>query len=189
MSAKKQWIVPIAIPKEYSKEFRTAIGQTIVEFIRDRSDKSLDKNNKPFPKYTKQYMKSLDFRVSGKSKKVDLKLSGDMLAAIEVLSSKPGEIKIGFKKGIENDKAEGNIIGSYGKPKGSPSKARDFLGITKKDLENKILSQFPLDENQELNEEILRLAREGKDKQLNKLRAEDKDNAILISFAKDLYGK
>jgi hypothetical protein len=189
MSAHKQWVVPIEIPKAYSSEFRKAIGQSIVEYIRERSDKGLDKNNKSFPKYSIPYTKSLDFKVSGKSKKVDLKLSGDMLAALQVISDKPGEIRIGYKKGIENDKAEGNIIGSYGRPKGNGTKARDFLGITSKDLKSKVLKDFPLEIINKETEEMLRLAREGKDKELNNLDVKSKDQKIIIKLAKGLYNE
>jgi hypothetical protein len=74
-------------------------------------------------------MKSLDFANAGKSGKVDLQLSGDMLAAMRLLRESKGEIVIGFDRGSpENAKAEGNILGSYG---GEPNRkrARDFLGI------------------------------------------------------------
>jgi len=116
---------------------RLAIANEVKDFIIERTqDKHLDKNNRPFPKYSKEYERSLNFRLGGKSSAVDLTLSGDMLAAIEVLENKKGKITIGYKKGTENDKAEGNIIGSYGKPSGDPKKARDFLGITDKDFKN-----------------------------------------------------
>ncbi len=75
-------------------------------------------------------MASLDFKNSGKSKHVDLQLSGDMLAALSLLSHKSGEITIGFENGtLENDKAEGNILGTYGQKSPIPGKKRDFLGI------------------------------------------------------------
>jgi len=57
-----------------------------------------------------------------------------MLAALQLLDNGRGEIVIGYEAGTEeNDRAEGNILGSYG---GSPnaSKARDFLGIESKKL-------------------------------------------------------
>jgi len=119
---------------------RLAIANEVKDFIIERTqDKHLDKNNQPFKPasgYSKSYKNSLDFRLGGKTNAIDLTLSGDMLAAMEVLENKKGKITIGYKKGTENDKAEGNIIGSYGKPSGDPKKARDFLGITDKDFKN-----------------------------------------------------
>ncbi|HXF29111.1 MAG TPA: hypothetical protein VN457_04615, partial [Chlamydiales bacterium] len=51
------------------------------------------------------------------------------LAALKLLSQKKGELRIGFDNDtLENSKAEGNILGSYGRDP-NPSKARDFLGL------------------------------------------------------------
>lgn len=57
-----------------------------------------------------------------------------MLDALSLLSTKPGEIVVGFDKDSDmNGRAEGNILGTYGQPE-PITKPRDFLGITKKDL-------------------------------------------------------
>lgn len=125
----------VEIPKNLKPSQRLELADLVIEHIVDRTERGLDKNGRGFPKYSKEYINSLDFKNAGKSKgKVDLKLSGDMLAAIELLKHKPGELVIGFEKGTpENDKAEGNILGSYGRDP-NPSKARDFLGIQGKKL-------------------------------------------------------
>jgi len=109
---------------------RLELADLIIEHIVDRSQRGLDKDGHKFPKYSKSYIQSLDFKNAGKSpSKIDLQLSGDMLAALQLISHKSGNLSIGFENGTtENAKAEGNILGSYGgSPK--PSKARDFLGI------------------------------------------------------------
>lgn len=120
----------IPIPKDLDKSQRLELADLIIEHIVDRTDRGIDKDGKKFPKYSKNYTKSLDFRNAGKSaSKVDLQLSGDMLAALDVLNHDKGKIRIGFENGSEeNDKAEGNILGSYGGDP-NPSKARDFLGL------------------------------------------------------------
>ena len=141
--------VTIEIPDEYGPDERAAIGKDIVEFIRQRSEDGVGVKetargwkNVPFPAYSKTYKESLDFKIAGKTNKVNLTLSGDMLIALDVLNHRPGEITIGYRKGDreENDKAEGNITGSYG---GSPNpkKARNFLGISASDL-REILDQY-----------------------------------------------
>lgn len=112
------------------------LADLVLEHIVERTTtQGLDKNGKAFPKYSKSYIESLDFKNAGKSPgSVDLQLSGDMLAAMTLLSEKSGQITIGFEKGAEeNGRAEGNILGSYG---GEPNKkrARDFLGIQPKKL-------------------------------------------------------
>lgn len=125
----------IELPPELSPQQREQVGKDIIDFIIDRTKKGRNKLNRAFPGYSKSYIKSLDFKIAGKSPgRVNLTLSGDMLAALKVLSHKKGSVLIGFDNGTEeNARAEGNILGTYG---GSPTgKKRDFLGITKKDLD------------------------------------------------------
>lgn len=144
----KQQKIKIPIPKVYNLIERKAIGEEILRFIRNRTNKGLDKNNNKFPKYSKSYTKSLDFKIAGKSAgNVNLKLSGDMMADLQVLNTKKGEVTIGFRKSdkVTNGKAEGNIKGTYGNPTpidGGKYK-RDFLGITDSDLSKKVLKKFP----------------------------------------------
>lgn len=94
-------------------------------------------------------MNSLDFKIAGKSKNVDLTLSGEMLQSIQLLNHKKGEITIGFDRGDKenNDKATGHITGFYGRSK--VQKVRDFLGITETDFKRKILSKYPIDDDEE----------------------------------------
>lgn len=130
-----KWVrTKIEIPEYLKPDEREELGLRILQFIRQRSAKGLDKDNNPFPKYSPSYKNSLDFKIAGKSSKVNLKLSGDMLAALDLLNHRKGELLIGFENGTEeNDRAEGNILGSYGKDP-DEKKARDFLGIDPKDL-------------------------------------------------------
>jgi hypothetical protein len=126
--------VGIEVPEWLGPDDRAQLADDIIEFIRRRTDSGLDKDNRKFPPYSKSYMQSLDFKVAGKGKNVDLQLSGDMMASLSLLSHTKGRLLIGFENGTpENDRADGNITGSYG---GSPNrrKARDFLGIADEDL-------------------------------------------------------
>jgi len=134
----------IHLDPEYTKDERLVIGQEIIDFIVKRTqEKNKDKNNNTFPDYSKEYVKSLDFKIAGKSKSdVNLTLSGDMLAAMQILNDRKGLVTIGFQNGTEeNAKADGNIRGTYGQSRGSKKKARDFLGLTQKDLDT-ILKRF-----------------------------------------------
>lgn len=114
---------------------RTELADLIVEYIVQRSQDGKSKYNRPFPGggYSKSYSESLDFKNAGKSRdRVNLTLTGDMLAALDMLNHKKGAITVGFEKGAEeNGRAEGLITGKYGKNIGPK---RDFLGITKKKL-------------------------------------------------------
>lgn len=126
----------IDAPDDFTPSMREALGREVTEFIRKRSESGKDKNNKNFPKYSKEYKESLDFKNAGKTSKVDLTLSGDMLIALDIISHSRGTILIGYENGSEeNAKADGNVRGTYGKKLARSSKARDFMGITTKDLE------------------------------------------------------
>lgn len=130
------------VSSKYTAAERKAITQDVVDFIRKRTDKGKDKNNKSFPSYSKEYKSSTTFKESGKSSKVNLKLTEDMMNDFDGLSSSKGEIAYGFKANSDElGKAEGNVLGTYGQ-KTSTGKKRDFMGITKGDL-SKILSRYP----------------------------------------------
>ena len=136
--------VDIDISKfDLTSDEREKLEEEILEHIRDRTEGGQGVRRRgrgfslySFPGYSKAYTKSLDFRIAGKSSgNVDLTLSGDMLAAMDVLSSNKNKIRVGFDAGSEeNDRAEGNQLGSYGgRPKAR--RARRFLGLTKSELE------------------------------------------------------
>lgn len=136
----------IPISKKLSLDEAEALALDVVESIRQRTEsenlgvrfgkEGLVNSYVSFPKYSKEYIASLDFKNSGKSaSSVDLTLSGEMLAALDVLKVQKGKITIGFEKGSdENAKADGNIRGTYGTNKPDKKKARNFLGISKADL-------------------------------------------------------
>lgn len=125
----------IELPDDLGPALREAIGREIVERMISNANSGVGVRKtasgvrkKQFPGYTKDYAKFKG------QENVDLVLSGDMLADLDVISHKKGSILVGFENGTEsNAKAEGNITGSYGK---SPNlrKARDFLGLTKSEI-------------------------------------------------------
>lgn len=134
--------VKIQIPDDLTPTERLELADLVIEHIVDRSDRGLDKEGRKFPKYSKNYIKSLDFKNANKSPgEVNLQLSGDMLAALKLISHRSGELTVGFENGTqENDQAEGNILGTYGQPSPIPGKKRDFLGIESKKLRDLILA-------------------------------------------------
>ena len=140
-----QQIAKIPISSSYTQREREVIAEEIIDFIIERTQKqSLDKNNNKFPGYSKSYKESLDFKVGGKTSKVNLTLSGEMLGELKYLKGKDttSEIAIGFPQDAAlSGKVEGNRIGSYG-GEAKASKARDFLGIHPDDL-RKILDKYP----------------------------------------------
>lgn len=133
----------IVIPRNLKPIQREVIAEEIIDFIRDRSFAGLDKDNKKFVRYTEGYAKKKGVNRGD----VDLVLEGEMMDELRVISHKPGQILIGYENGTTaNAKAEGNITGSYGKDP-DPKKARNFLGISKKDLTNIIMTYTGEDED------------------------------------------
>jgi len=134
----------IKVPKELKGIDKVEIGYRIIDFIQERTREGLNvygrpwspKNEKSAGKYTKEYAKE-----KGYSDPVDLEDTGAMLDAIKYFKGKKGEIIVGYKKGTKQErKAEGNIIGSYGRAP-NPRKARPFLDILQKDV-NKIVKDY-----------------------------------------------
>lgn len=120
------------IPKTIKPRDRVKIAEIVIDHIISRSLSGLDKNNKKFPPYSKTYADRKNVGIGD----VDLTLSGELLESIKLLNHKAGEITIGFDKGDKelNGKAEGNILGSYGREP-NKKKARDFLGIPNDELD------------------------------------------------------
>ena len=136
--------IRVDIPKTYTPTERVAIANAIIEFSIKRSKAGDAVDGSSFPGYTSGYKNSLNFGIAGKSESsVNLTLSGEMLNAMDLISHSNGSLLIGYDRGDSdlNGKVEGNRIGSYGREADS-DKARDFLGISKTDLD-KILKQFP----------------------------------------------
>lgn len=127
--AEPQLKLRLTIPRDFSSTERELVGRLVIEFIEDRTAKGLDINNRAFPAYSKDYIGSLDFKISGKTRKVNLSQTGDTLASIELLSHGPGSITIGYDAGsFENDKAVWLQRSDNGV-------SRKFLGLTDGDLQ------------------------------------------------------
>lgn len=142
MVSKKNIQEQITIPVDLSTEFKEELGRRMLEEVRDRTNRSIDKNGKSFAKYSKDYKDSLDFKIAGKSSKVDLQQTGDMLAELDVIVIGGSSITIGYPLGHEDaGKIEGNTIGSFGKPSGNASKARDFIGLPQK-VVNRLVAEM-----------------------------------------------
>lgn len=124
--------IKIPIRKKFKPQERELIAQEVIDYIVNRTKEGRDKRENPFPSYSKEYVKSKDFKIAGKSKSnVNLTLSSEMLDSLQLLSHSRGEIVIGYDKSDSdlNGKVEGNIKGTYGSPTPRPGKKRDFLGI------------------------------------------------------------
>jgi len=100
----------------------------IIDFIQDRTARGKDISGDNFARYSASYKDSDDFDIAGKSDVVNLELTGDTMASIELLSHEIGSVTIGFEAGTdENDKASWLASSDNGR-------SRTFLGINQNDL-------------------------------------------------------
>lgn len=133
----------VTIPRGYSEDKRQAIANRILEYVKDRTLSGKDINGKKFPPYNPDYAKEKG------SSTVDLFSSGRMMDGMKVLKVANNYISIGYDDPDLIPQVEGNVLGTYGQPDPIPNKARNFLGISEKDL-NLILSEFPLSDIEQL---------------------------------------
>lgn len=116
----------------------------IINLIKSRSRGGIDKSGKPFPGYKKSYKESREFKLAGKSSRVNLTFTGEMLNEIELIRHGRGFIVIGFERGTDvNDRAK--FTKDWG---------RDFLGISEKEKNQLIkrVRRFSPDEEREVLE-------------------------------------
>lgn len=107
--------------------FKEDFGMLAIDKIVSRTLKGLDKDGNPFAGYSKSYRESLTFEIyKGSSTKVDLKLTGEMLASMEAEAYWEG-VLIQFVDAHNGAKAHGHITGMSGRKGG---KVRDFFGIS-----------------------------------------------------------
>lgn len=136
--------VTFRIPKGYPETIRRRIGREIVRRIRQRTESGIDKNGAQFKGYSEAYQQSLDFRIAGKSPgQVNLKLSGDMMTALEVIDTADGFVTVGITDAEDQAKAHGHLTGAEGR-----LPIRDFLGLPEGDLKN-IVERFPVETSTE----------------------------------------
>ncbi len=140
--AKKQTFL-VNVPKRLPKEVKEALATEVLEYVRARTKDGKDKNERNFPKYTKPY-KNFKEKYTGDAGTVNLTLTGDMLAALDVVTVSRDKIEIGYKDTGLEGQVEGNILGTYGSDRPNKKKARDFLGISPKKLQE-ILKKYPVD--------------------------------------------
>ena len=136
MASKHNVQFTVEIPIDLDAADREELGDLIIEHIRARTldGRGIDEGGwkGKAGQYTKAYKAA-----SGKSEPVDLELTGEMLDGLNILTHDVGYIDIGYSAGDSlAEKVEGNTTGSYGRSPNS-SKARNFLGI-----DGKILDEF-----------------------------------------------
>lgn len=121
-------IFGVAVPN--SARLREAIGQEVIDLIRERTQKDEKSwTGAAFKKYSDEYADSIEFKAYGKSKdEPNLTQTGDMLGLMTVLeSASPTKVTIGWNDSLQSEKAHGHITGHVGVK-------RDFFGLTSGDV-------------------------------------------------------
>lgn len=125
-----EWVANLTLAE------RKEIGDAIVEFIKDRTEQGVGVRKHGdhwrtynFPSYEPEY------EAEKGSSRVDLRLSSEMLDELSAFNVKGNTLEVGYRGNAKLlGKVEGNRIGSYGGDP-NPRKARDFLGMTKAELD------------------------------------------------------
>lgn len=119
-----------------------SIGQEIVDYMRKRTSKSVDRNGKAFAAYSKSYKQSEDYEAAGKSSKVNMKLRGYMLNSLD-FEANGSVIEFGFDDEEEELKAYGHMTGMKGhKHLDGKTPVREFFGMNDDDLVDLVERKF-----------------------------------------------
>ncbi len=108
---------------------KEALGQAIIDRMLARTDKNEAYGGGALKSpYSKAYQKSLEFKAAGKKAgDVNMTLTGDMLASIDVLSTSGNKIKIGIADELQ-------ILKGFNHQTGDTVPKRAFFGVTKDEL-------------------------------------------------------
>lgn len=114
-----------------------AIGQKIIDYMEERVDDGLGYGRAKLKSpYSDAYSDSLNFKAAGKSKTdVNMKLSGDMMASIDILDVNGSKITIGIDDPDQAPKA-------FNHQTGDTVPRRPFFGVTKAELKEYVLNEF-----------------------------------------------
>jgi signal peptidase I len=121
------------------------IAQGVIDYMVTRAGegRGIDRVKLRTP-YSERYAQSLPFKAAGKSKnKVNMRLSGDMLRALDILEEDGPTVVIGIDDEVEAIKAYGHQTGFEGHPT-IPQDVyrRPFFGVTKNEFQKFVLPKF-----------------------------------------------
>ena len=110
------------------RDVREAFFQVALDRMESRLDEGRDVNDRLFSKYSKEYKDSLAFAAFGKDNTVDMRLTGDMRAAVRIIEQNESRIKVG----INDD----NAPKAYNHQVGDTLPKREWFGWTDKELKD-----------------------------------------------------
>jgi hypothetical protein len=112
--------------------FRRSVAQAVIDYILERTDKNISSTGEKFESpYSDVYANSEEFKLAGKSKRnVNLELTGQMKASIDLISDTPNTITIGIT-GEQAKKGYNHQVGDTVPP-------RPFIGFQSESEVNKL---------------------------------------------------
>lgn len=108
-------------------DLKQQITDAVVETILKRTAAGKDVNGSAFKKYSDDYKKSLAFKAFGKTSKVNLELTGQMLGTMELIENTENKIVIGWEDDTEIKKA-------YNHNTGDTVPKREFFDLTESEI-------------------------------------------------------
>lgn len=112
MPARPPLTITVTMPLSFTDTERRKVGEAVIDHIRTRSKRGIGVGGKQLKgpdgdgRYSDNYVDSSEFEAAGKTKgKVNLTFSGEMLFDMEVQSTGPGRVVIGFSNSENSDKA------------------------------------------------------------------------------------
>lgn len=111
-----------------------AFTQAVIDKITSRTADGKDAFGATFAGYSESYKDSLAFKAFGKSSKVDMELTGVMLASIDLVDQSGTKVQIGITNEAAS-RAYGHMTGMDGHPTlDGVTPKRKFFGVTKEDI-------------------------------------------------------
>jgi hypothetical protein len=129
----------VYLPLVADNDFKREYGKRLIDDIEARLDEGKDKDGDKFTGYSKSYRESEEFKFWDKDKTVNLQLTGQMRAAMDVISTAGRTVTIAFIDQEANDKAHGHVNGANYLP------VRDFWGVpnkSQKDIMMEMIREF-----------------------------------------------
>ena len=107
---------------------RRRVAQRVIDLMVERTQDNKDNTGKRFPSYSKEYVESEEFILSGKSKNdINLTLTGAMLGSVDLVAETANTITVGVA-GLEAPKAFNHQVGDT-VPK------RSFIGFQGREVD------------------------------------------------------
>jgi hypothetical protein len=159
----------IDLENDFDEATALAIGQEFIDIIKERTDNNKSVHGTNLKAYDEDYVKSEEFRAFNKSKSdVNMELTGEMLASMDVLETDGRTVTIGFTTDEDNAKAHGHMTGFNGK---SDAK-REFFGINNSEKDSVLSRYEPAQEETLTAFDLLQ--------QIAKTKGKDQDNILSL---------